>query len=188
MNIPPQFFAQIPAEDLQEIAFMCRTAAHPAVKFLERVSNRIKKKQVHYKGQDFIVLYNCRSKDVFILREDLSAEYLKQYNYNNHAKKRLKERFNIDASYEDLQKMASMCRTKYQHIKLETSFANRTKNLIHFKNTDIITIYEDSSDSIVTVMPPEYLPKEQHDWLYCSKKVRYKQLLKHTQEPHSYAL
>ena len=188
MKIPPQFFTQLPAEDLQEIAFMCRTPLHPAVKLLERLSNRIKKKQVHYKGQDFIVLYNCRSKEVFILREDISAKYLKQYNYNNHTKKRLQERFNIEASDEDICQMASMCRTKYQHIKLETSFANRTKNLIHFKGTDIVTIYEDSSDSIVTAMPPEYLSKEEHDWLYCSKRVRYKQLLKHSQEPPSHAL
>ena len=178
---------------LQKFSKLCSGPQDPRVHHIEKISCNRSLKIIHYGNTDWTVVYDKKSKRV-LLPEDLfcgplpSPQDRSKHCYMQHAKKRLQERFNIEASEEDIHQMASMCRTKYQHIKLETSFANRTKNLIHFKNTDIITIYEDSSDSIVTVMPPEYLPKEQHDWLYCSKKVRYKQLLKHSQETPSHAL
>lgn len=170
----------------QKSSKLCSGPQDPRVTPIKKLSSTKSLKIIHYGNTDWTVVYNKNSKKV-TLTEDLfcgpmpTPQNRSKYHHGAHTRRRLRERFNISASYEDLKEMASMCTTKYQHIKIDSSHS-RSKNLIHFKGADIIAIYEPSSDSIVTAMPTDFLPKEEYDWLFCSKRVRYKQMLKHTKE------
>ena len=163
---------------LQKFSRLCSGPQDPRVHHIEKLSCNKSLKIIHYGNTDWIVVYDKNSKKV-TLTEDLfcgpmpTPQNRDKYHHGAHTRRRLRERFNISASYEDLKEMAHMCTTKYQHIKIEDCSYARSKHLIHFKGADIITIYEPSSDSIVTAMPTEYLDKEERDWLYCSKRVRY---------------
>lgn len=180
----------LPEALLQKFSKMCSGPQDPRVRHIKRISCNKSLKIIHYGNTDWTVVYDKNSKRV-LLPEDLfcgpmpSPENRDKYHHRQHTEQRLQERFSISASYEDLKEMAYMCATKYQHIKIKgdsTHSHYRSKNLIHFKGADIVAIYEPSSDSIVTAMPTDFLPKEEYDWLFCSKRVRYKQMLKHTKE------
>ena len=175
---------------LQKFSKLCSLPKHPNVTHIMKLSNTKSLKIVHYGSSDYAVVYNRYTKKV-TLQEDCfcgpmpNKQNRDRHHHNEHTRQRLMERFNIEASYEDLAEMVSLCHTKYHHIKLSCSKPQpngRTKNLIHFKGTDMLAVYEPDSDSIVTAMPVEYLKQEEHDWLYCSKRVRYKQMIKHTKE------
>jgi len=178
-------------EDLHQMARMCSFPQSPFVVFLRRLSHNRSKKCIQYNNRCYTVIYNTHSKRVTLLpsEEPLIGppspfKKRRRIDHDKHTKKRLLQRFNIEASDEDLKQMASMCSTKYCHIKLPFKSASqkegRTRNLIHFKDRDMLAVYEPESDSIITAMPTEYMFKEEREWLYCSKRVRYKQLLKHT--------
>lgn len=173
---------------LQKFSKMCSGPQDPRVHHIKRLSYNKSLKIIHYGNTDWTVVYDKKSKKV-LLPEELfcgplpTEQNRRQHRHREHTKQRLQERFNIEASNDDLQQMASMCHTKYQHIKIPfRTAANRTKNLIHFRGIDMLAVYEPESDSVVTAMPTKYLDKAEHDWLYCSKRVRYKQLLKHAKE------
>lgn len=173
---------------LQKFSQLCSGPQDPRVHHIKKISYNKSLKIIHYGSTDWTVIYDKKSKKV-LLPEDLfcgplpTKQNREKYRHKQHTKQRLLERFNIEASEEDLVEMASLCHTKYHHIKISSKPDGRTKNLIHFKGTDMLAVYEPSSDSIVTAMPTEYLNKEEHDWLYCSKRVRYKQFIKHTKGP-----
>ena len=191
----PKELSFLTSEDLQQISLMC-SRMDSNVTALERLTNTRSKKRVVYHNIPLIVVYSSKRKQAVPVLEDLFVGPViprtllklrrKRLRYAEHTKKRFQERFNIDVTEKDLQELAHLCTTKYKHIKIsqqnKKNTKPRTKNLIHYKDTDIVAIYEESSDSIVTVMPPSYLKDSEHEWLYCSKRVRYKQLLKHSKE------
>lgn len=173
---------------LNKFSQMCSQSQHPNVTHIEKLSCSLSLKLIRYNKGLYKILYNKTYKTVTPI-EDLFCGPLpnkknrEKYRHKKHTKQRLMERFAIEASDKDLTEMAALCHTKYHHIKISSQPDGRTKNLIHFKGTDMLAVYEPSSDSIVTAMPTEYLHKEERDWLYCSKRVRYKQFIKHTKEP-----
>lgn len=177
---------------LQKFSKLCSGPQDPRVHHIKKISYNKSLKIIHYGNTDWTVVYDKNSKKV-TLPEDLfcgplpTPQNREKYRHKKHTKQRLLERFNINATDDDLQSMADMCRTKYLHIKFpfitSSRHPGRTKNLIHFKGTDMLAVYEEGSDSIVTAMPTKYLSKEEQDWLYCSKRVRYKQFIRHTREP-----
>ena len=172
---------------LQKFSRLCSVPHDHRVHHIKKLSHKKSLKIIHYGNTDWVVIYNKSSKKVTLMGDLFcgpvpSPENRDKYHHRKHTTQRLQERFNINASYNDLQQLSSMCRSKYLHIKLANTHPQRTKNLVHFKGIDMLAVYEDSSDSVVTVMPTEYLKQEERDWLYCSKCVRYKQMLKHTKE------
>ena len=180
---------QLTEADFNQMISMCRLPQCLDVVTVEKVSQSQKKKLIRFQNNAFLVLYNNKTKVIKILSTlPLSAFPAgpkitrNKKRHRNHTKFRLKQRLNLDVSDAELKQMARMCHTKYQHIKISQRAPGRTKNLIHYKNTDIVAVYEDCSDSIVTVMPTSYLKEAERDWLFCSKRVRYKQMLKHTKE------